>query len=158
WIDDADALLMRRILARSPSRRTVTPKVAGSSPVAPARFLRDRQRSDFFDRRVPTFAPAMFTNKNGSPMRKSLTVKQVHKIMTEGQGLNAKHPPHPLGISGMTAMTANVVAYANDQRKLKQEIAGLSYDARMELMALMWIGRDFDGDYDAGVPERLRKM
>jgi hypothetical protein len=93
----------------------------------------------------------MFTNKNGFLMLKSLTVKQVHNIITEAQGLNAKHPPHPLGISGMTAMTANVVAYANDQRKLKQEIAGLSYDARMELMALMWIGRDFDGDYDAAL-------
>jgi len=90
----------------------------------------------------------MFTNENGSPMLKSLTIEQVHKIITDAEGLNAKHPPSPLGISGMTA---TVVAYATDRRKLKQEIAGLSDDARMELMALMWIGRDFEGDYDAAL-------
>jgi hypothetical protein len=48
-----------KLLGLSRERRPVTPKVAGSSPVAPAIYQwvssRRRQRSDFSGRRVPTF-------------------------------------------------------------------------------------------------------
>ena len=39
-------------------------------------------------------------------------------------------------------------AEMRDQKMLVQNISALNRDARMELMALMWIGRDFEGTYN----------
>jgi Protein of unknown function (DUF3775) len=39
-------------------------------------------------------------------------------------------------------------AYNNDKQPLVRLLSSLSHDALMELMALMWIGRDGEGEFD----------
>jgi Protein of unknown function (DUF3775) len=86
-------------------------------------------------------------------MLKALTVQQIEGIISAAERLNAKYPPSEHGIS-LTDPHAldDVISYANDSIELKREIKGLSHDARMELMALMWIGRDREeNDFNAAV-------
>jgi hypothetical protein len=62
-----------------------------------------------------------------------------------------------LEIIVLTALTIKEIkdiikaAEMTDQKMLVQKISALSHDARMELMALMWIGRDFEGTYNEAV-------
>ena len=78
-------------------------------------------------------------------MLEALTIKEVENIIRAAEELNAKHPPSELGISPATHDSRS---YMTDQKTLVQKISALSHDARMELMALIWIGRDFEGNYN----------
>ena len=77
-------------------------------------------------------------------MLKNLTLEQVEEIISAAEAWNAKHPS---GHSS-TKEALDIRAFAEDRKPLVQKISELSHDARMELMALMWIGRDFDGTFD----------
>jgi Protein of unknown function (DUF3775) len=78
-------------------------------------------------------------------MLEALTIKEIENIISAAEELNAKHPSSELGIS---PATYNSSSYMTDKKMLVQKISALSPDARMELMALMWIGRDFEGNYN----------
>jgi hypothetical protein len=71
---------------------------------------------------------------------KNLTVEQVEEITNTAEALNAKHPSSDLRIS----TSKEIISYMDDRRLLVDKISSLSHDARMELMALMWIGHDSD--------------
>jgi hypothetical protein len=57
-------------------------------------------------------------------MLKALTIKEIDDIVSAAE--DAK----------------------TDPKMLMQKISALGRDARMELMAVMWLGRDFEGNYD----------
>ena len=78
-------------------------------------------------------------------MLEALTIKEIENIISAAEALNAKHPPSELGIS---LATYDSRSYMTDKKMLVEKISALSPDARMELMALMWIGRDFEGKYN----------
>src|SRR5262249_27874616 len=88
-----------------------------------------------------------------SNMLKHLTVDEIHKIIHAAKELNAKHPPSDTGTGLSDVKAGDILDYEDDAKKLKDEIAALRHDARMELMALMWIGRDFEGTFDQAVKE-----
>ena len=77
-------------------------------------------------------------------MLKNLTIKQIEEIITTAEQLNAKHLPSDRGVS---PGSHDFRPYMKDRKMLVQNVADLTHDARMELMALMWIGRDFDGTF-----------
>ena len=71
-------------------------------------------------------------------MLQALTVDRIETIISAAERLIVKYPPSELGISG----GHDITPYLNDSRELEHAIAPVSYDARMELMALMWLGRE----------------
>ena len=87
-------------------------------------------------------------------MLEALTIKEIEKIISAAEELNAKHPPSELGIS---PATHDFRSHMTDQKTLVQKISALSHDARMELMALMWIGRDFEGGYNEALKDAHKK-
>jgi hypothetical protein len=64
-------------------------------------------------------------------------VDQLRKIIVEAEQLNAKHCTNDVSSPTLDDM----FNYNNDEKKLMREVETLSHDARMELMALMWIGQ-----------------
>jgi hypothetical protein len=81
-------------------------------------------------------------------MLKHLKVREVRAIIAAAETLNAKHPSSPLGTRGSEVTFKRLAAYEAHAKSLKRKISALSHDARMELMSLMWVGRDFEEDFD----------
>ena len=81
-------------------------------------------------------------------MLKSLTLDEINAIIRAARVLNAKHSPSETGIDASAITTEEIEAYNEDEAPLVGLLSALSHDALMELMALMWIGRDFDGDFN----------
>jgi len=82
-------------------------------------------------------------------MLKCLTIAQIHAIIEQAEKLNLKHPPSDIGIrAGSDEAKDRVLQYETDGKPLKREIGRLDHDARMELMALVWVGRG-DGDFES---------
>jgi hypothetical protein len=81
-------------------------------------------------------------------MLKSLTLDEINAIISAAKALNAKHPASETGIFASEITTEEIEAYSEDEEPLVGLLSALSHDALMELMALMWIGRDFDGDFN----------
>jgi hypothetical protein len=78
-------------------------------------------------------------------MLKHLTIPQVQAIIDQAEKLNQKHAPSELGISlGSVEAIEGVIQYKKDSEPLKREIAALDPEARLELMALMWVGREIE--------------
>jgi hypothetical protein len=81
-------------------------------------------------------------------MPKSLTLDEINVVIRAAEALNAKHPPSETGIVASEITAEEIEAYSEDEAPLVERLSALSHDALMELMALMWIGRDFDGDFN----------
>jgi hypothetical protein len=88
---------------------------------------------------------------------KHITLNQIEEIIRAAKDLNAKHPPSELGISASDITREDIEAYDSDQGPLTELVAALSHDARAELTGLMWIGRDFDGDFSEAVQQAYKQ-
>ncbi len=89
-------------------------------------------------------------------MLSSLTIDQVNAIIRAANALNTKYPPSTTGVRGSDITAEKIRAYNRDEKPLADLISALSKDARMELMALIWIGRG-DGDEFGEAVEYARK-
>lgn len=74
-------------------------------------------------------------------MLQHISLSQVQDIIKLAESLNAKHPPSPNGISSPSNPSA-YQAYRQDEASLVAAINSLTMNARAELMALMYVGRD----------------
>jgi hypothetical protein len=89
----------------------------------------------------------------GVKMLKHLTKADVHAIIEAAEKSNSAHPPRELGSS---------LEEARERRSrpdpegdvLKAAIKKLSPEARVELVALMWVGR---GDVEGSFADHLRQ-
>jgi len=81
-------------------------------------------------------------------MLKFLTLDEINAIIRAAAALNAKHPSSETGIDASEITAEEIEAFSEDEEPLVGLLSALSHNALMELMALMWIGRDFDGDFD----------
>jgi hypothetical protein len=87
-------------------------------------------------------------------MLKYLSVDQLRKIVVEAEQLNAKYSSREgRSITGEHLTRDQLIAYTNDENQLKWEVETLSYDARMELLALMWIGRGSEDHFDEALKQ-----
>jgi hypothetical protein len=74
----------------------------------------------------------------GEVVLKSLTIAQIETIISAAERLNAKYPPSV----GEIGLDDDITPYMNDSNELRQAINALSQDARIELVAVMLLGRE----------------
>ena len=94
-------------------------------------------------------------------MLKALTTQQIAKIINAAEELNAKSDRDSSTVVDGSSITANDLKSSfEDEKPLAQEIEALGHAGRMELIALMWVGRgdgdDFDGALRRAYDEALR--
>src|SRR5215207_3386109 len=93
-------------------------------------------------------------------MLKNLTREQVDHIIHLAEQLNAKDQPSPSGLGLDQVSTSQIWDYLQDRKPLVNAIAELGHDARMELMALMWVGmlagRDPDVNFKSALEHAYR--
>lgn len=84
-------------------------------------------------------------------MLKSLKIDQVNAIIKAANDLNEKYPPTGTAIRGSDITVEEIAAYHTDEKPLADLLSALNKEARMELMALIWVGRGDEDDFGAAV-------
>lgn len=90
-------------------------------------------------------------------MLQSLSRPTIVNIVNLAAALNAKHPPSEHGLeydfSEKRSHRAEVEAYLNDARPLKEAIAALDSRGKAELIALITVARDGETDVVAAADQ-----
>ena len=84
-------------------------------------------------------------------MLKALTTQQIAKIINAAEELNAKYPASDSITDGSSVTVDDLKSSLDHERLLAQEIEALGHAGRMELIALIWIGRGDGDDFDAAL-------
>ena len=74
---------------------------------------------------------------------------EIQAIIRSAEMLNANHTSSEFGFDPFApGADEEIENYNEDEKEFVALLSALGHHARMEFMALMWIGRDFDGDFD----------
>jgi Protein of unknown function (DUF3775) len=93
-------------------------------------------------------------------MLKALTVEQIRKIINTAEEFNSKkaneHGSSTV-VDGSSITLREIQSYMDDERPLAHEIEALSYSARTELIALMWVGGGSEDDFHEALRHAYEK-